>query len=253
MTEHSFSDETLMAFADGELSPDEQAAVERAMETDEALALKVAGFLESRIQSQTALKPLLDEAVPDALSKSVQGLVDQQAADEANVVAFPGKRQAAAMGTPRWALPMAASVALVAGALGGYLAGLSESGSPSGLKMADLSQPAITQALTTVASGKETSLGSSERFRAIATFKDDSGDLCREFEVDHADKSTVVAVACHVEKTWQVQFTVVAAQNSQGYAPASSHEALNAYLSAVGVSEPMSEESEKSALEALRK
>lgn len=254
MTEHSFSDETLMAFADGELSPDEAAAVEQAMETDEALALKVAGFLESRLQSQKALKALLDEPVPDALSKSVQEMVDRQDAEAGdNVVAFPAKPQGTATGTPRWALPLAASVALVAGALGGFIAGQSGGDAPGDLKMADLSQPAITQALTTVASGKETSLGRNERFRAIATYKDESGALCREFEVDHADKSTVVAVACRIQKTWQVQFTVVAAQNSKGYAPASSHEALNAYLSAVGAGEPMSEETEQSALEALRK
>ena len=48
MTDQRFSDETLMAFADGELSEEDQRSVEQALEKDEALAARVAIFLDSR-------------------------------------------------------------------------------------------------------------------------------------------------------------------------------------------------------------
>ncbi|MEM1199900.1 MAG: anti-sigma factor [Pseudomonadota bacterium] len=252
MTEHTFSDETLMAFADGELSADESEAVERAMEADEALALRVEAFMETRLKSQDALKPLLDEPVPEALRQKVEGLVAGTAEQAENVVPFPQNRPSAPVSTPRWAVPLAASVALVAGVAGGYWLGLTEPGGTSGLQAANLGSPGVVQALHEVASGKQKDLGNNERFRAIASYKDTNGDLCREFELDHPDKSTVVAVACNIQKTWKVQFTVVAAQNTEGYAPASSLEALNAYLTAVGASDPLSQAAERGALEALK-
>ncbi|WP_136658864.1 zf-HC2 domain-containing protein [Nitratireductor sp. XY-223] len=242
MTQERFSDETLMAFADGELPPEEREAVERALENDPALGERVAAFLDSRMRAQDALKPLLDEPVPEALAARVSGMIGEQS----NVTAFR-QRQAGAPAR-RWALPLAASVALVAGALGGYLAGISGPDTESGLRMADLSQPGIVTALNSVASGAETGLAAGERFRAIASYRDADNTLCREFEVDHADGSTVVAVACLPDGTWELQFTVVAQQNSSGYAPASSLEALDAYLSAVGAGAPMSAEEEEAAL-----
>lgn len=252
MTEHGFSDEILMAFADGELSPGESEPIERALEMDETLALRVEAFMNTRLKSQEALKPLLDEAVPEALHRQVEGLITADAERAENVVPFPQHRPVAPVSTPRWAVPLAASVALVVGVASGYWLGLTDPDGRDGLQAANLGSPGVVQALREVASGKEKDLDSNERFRAIASYKDTNGDLCREFEVDHPDNSTVVAVACNIENTWKVQFTVVAGQNTEGYAPASSLEALNAYLTAVGASDPLSEAAERSALQALK-
>ena len=86
----------------------------------------------------------------------------------------------------------------------------------------------------------------------IASFRDVDDQLCREFEIDRPDRTTFVSVACRAGGTWSVQFTVAAAsQNDSGYAPASSLEALDAYLQAVGAGEPLSEAAEKAALDGL--
>jgi hypothetical protein len=90
-----------------------------------------------------------------------------------------------------------------------------------------------------VPAGGETAVGD-DRFRAIATFRVDGGGLCREFEVDHADASSVVAVACRVDDEWRVTFTVASAATTEGYAPVSSLEALEGYLAAVGAAPPLS-------------
>ena len=67
MNTHYFDDETLMAFADGELDEATTLRVEAALETDEALAERLAVFLDSRIAVASAVKPLIDEPVPAAV------------------------------------------------------------------------------------------------------------------------------------------------------------------------------------------
>ncbi|MDA4844281.1 anti-sigma factor [Hoeflea poritis] len=247
MIRKRFSDETLMAFADGELTPREQEAVERAMENDPALAERVAAFLDSRAKAQDALGPLLDEPVPEALTARIRALANEGG----NVTAFPQKQISIRRPGPRWALPLAASIALIAGGLGGYFAGNTGQGQQSRFGVAEISQPAVTAALDTVAAGSETGLSVGERFRAIASYRDADGTFCREFEVDRSDGSTIVSIACRPETIWKLQFTVIARQSSTGYAPASSLETLDAYLSAVGAGAPMSAEEERAILQSL--
>ena len=247
MIQKRFSDETLMAFADGELAPQEQEAVERAMEDDPALAERVAVFLDSRMKARDALNPLLDEPVPEALTARIRDMTDKPS----NVTAFPRRPSGIQRPGPRWALPLAASIALIAGGLGGYTAGKSGQGQQNGFGTAEIGQASITAALNTIASGTETGLSAGERFRAIASYRDADGTFCREFEVDRTDGSTVVSIACRPDKIWKMQFTVIARQSSAGYAPASSLETLDAYLSAVGAGAPMSVEEENAVLQAF--
>ncbi len=281
MTDLRFSDETLMAFADGELDRETQEAVERAMETDDDVVSRVALFIETRARAKEGMAPFLDEPVPDALLARVTEMVESTAAEperqdkhetpvepeqsedeaEATVVPFarrskperPSTRPAAITAGP-WALPLAACLALVIGATGGLLVGGSDSGGgTSPLQIAGFDQPGLIAALNSVRSGDETTLGEgSDRFRAIASYRDEAGTFCREFEIDLETQSTTVAVACRPQETWNVQFTVVAGQNTDGYAPASSMESLEAYLNAVGAGEALSAEDEGKLLDALR-
>jgi anti-sigma factor RsiW len=256
MTEEIFSDEILMQFADGELDPDMVARIERAMETDDRLVTRVAMFIETRAQAQAALKPLLDEPVPEKLVAAVEQMIDARRGGEktaASVLPFGGRRIAGPPSRSQWVLPIAASLAAVVGALAGYWAAGTNERAQGGLWVAGVIRPALGQALETVESGKEIRLaGISDRFRAIATFRNNSQDLCREFEVDSQDRSTVVSVACRSGDEWRVSFAVVAPGDAGGYAPASSTEALDAYLSAIEAGAPMSAEEEVQALSEVR-
>ena len=257
MTEEIFSDEMLMRFADGELDPATAARIEQAMETDDGLVARVAAFIETRAQAQAALKPLLDEPVPEKLVAAVEQMIEAKRAGErpgtAQVLPFEGRR-AATRPSPRWMLPIAASVAAVIGGLAGYWAANTGERAQGGLWVAGAIRPALGEALETVESGKEIRLaGISDRFRAIATFRNDAQDLCREFEVDSADRSTVMSVACRSGDEWRVSFAVVAPGDAGGYAPASSTEALDAYLSAIEAGAPMSVEEELQALAEVRR
>jgi len=259
MSDRTFPDEMLMRFADGELDADEMAVIERAMETDDELVARVAMFIETKAQAQTALKPLLDEPVPEKLMAAVEDMVaakrakDGQAeAGSATVVPFAApQRTARPAAAPRWRLPLAASIAaaVIGGIVGYWAAGNPQ---PSGLSVAGVVDAPLGMALATAASGEEIALASGGRFRAIATFRDDAQNVCREFEVDAADRSTLVSVACHADGAWRVDFVVAAPADAGGYAPASSTEALDAYLQAIAAGEPLSSEDEAQALADIR-
>lgn len=246
MTTSRFTDETLMRYADGELDEPTSADLERALETDDALAERLGLFVETRSAARAALAPLLDEPVPTSLRDSVQAMVDaKRGRDAGKVIAMvPRARQ-------RWLLPLAASIAAAAGGLAGYW--LAAGGTPArGLQVAGVVEPGLRGALATVASGSELRLpGSDRRFRAIATFRDSTQTLCREFEVDDDDRWTVIAVACAAASEWQIKFAVAAPGDNDGYAPASSTEALDAYLAAIDAADPLAVGEEKAALESL--
>jgi hypothetical protein len=61
------SDETLMAYADGELDEVTRRSVERAMQSDPALAARVARHRALRANVSAAFAPVLEEAVPQRL------------------------------------------------------------------------------------------------------------------------------------------------------------------------------------------
>lgn len=258
MSEMTFPDEMLMRFADGELDADEMALVEKAMETDDELVARVAMFIETKAQSQAALKPLLDEPVPEKLKAAVEGMIAARRADDAQagpatVVQFAARKTPQRPAARQWTLPIAASIAAaVIGAMAGYWAAGGSSPQPAGLSLAGAVDGPLGEALATVDAGDETELASGRRFRAIATFRDDGQNICREFELDTADRSTLVSVACHSAGAWRVDFVVAAPASEQGYAPASSTEALDAYLSAISAGDPLSAEDEARALADLR-
>lgn len=257
MTRTDFSDEMLMRFADGELDADTAAEIERAMETDDELVSRVALFIETRRAAQTAMKPLLEEPVPAELTAAVQRMIAKKKSAEstpsAEVLPFP-RRVAEDRRANRWLIPIAASLVAVLAGFGGYwLRGIGQPSLNGGLQVAGINSPALAQALATVASGAERQFpGSNQRFRAIATFRDTAQTLCREFEVDSADRSTVVSIACRSGAEWRVTFAVVAPGDSSGYAPASSSEALDAYLTAINARPPMEAAEEDRALSELR-
>jgi anti-sigma factor RsiW len=248
MSAPEFSDEELMAYADGELAEDRAAALDLALAADDALAERLALFTETRAILADALRPMLDDPVPAHLVQRVRDLAAADAAAQAaNVVAFPARPQA----PPIWQLPIAASIALAVGfGAGLMLRGQADPDAP--IQFAGTLDPALTEALDSLASGQSLTLASGARVEAIATFRSDDDAVCREFEYDHAGGTTVVSVVCHDGQDWQTRLAVAAAPADEtGYAPASSMEALDAYLTATNAGATLSVEDEAAALSAL--
>lgn len=203
------TDETLMAFADGELAEPEASELAHRIAADPDLAARVAMFRQTR--DMFAKMPA--DPVPDALADRIRAMAEPPA--PSNVV--PMRRR-----VPLWQLPAAAAVALAVG-LG---AGLSLV--PSGVT--DLA------VLDSLPSGEERS-----GVTAVATFQTASGDLCREYEADG-----MISVACRTDDGWQTRLAV--ATGGEGYAPVSGVEALDAWLAGVEAGDPLDPEAEASAL-----
>ncbi|MGL4404333.1 MAG: anti-sigma factor family protein, partial [Notoacmeibacter sp.] len=221
-------DEMLMAFADGELSVEDALEIERAIAMDEIMAAKVAMFVESKSAAKKAFAALppvsldLETKIRAMAAKAAESKATEPAAQSvaptSNVIDFASRRRT----VPLWQLPLAAALALAVGV------GAARFGTQSsGLQMAALDNPAITTALGTVASGNKITLAGNAEFTAIATFRDGDGTVCREFKHDHSGGTTMVAVACHIDKKWDIRFAVAAAPDTDGYAPASSLETLD--------------------------
>lgn len=249
-----FDDETLMAFADGELDEATTKAVERALETDDALMMRVAEFMETRAAARDAFTPA--EPVPAELDAAVRGMVERHraAAQPASNVVSLGDARAKRFGFAQrsWQLPLAASLATaVAAGFIGYQLGQMPGAAPAGSDISGFSSAEIAGVLDSAASGDEVAIADGAgRVRLISSFNEQSGALCREYEVDRSAGASVVAVSCRNDGDWAMRFAVAAPAGGDGYAPASSLDALEAYLGAIEAGPALTEEEERAALDA---
>lgn len=238
------TDETLMAYADGMLASAETAELARLIAADPALQRRVEMFRRSAVLVQQAVAPLIDEPVPDALKAAVAGMV-KDARSGANVVEFKPRNAAAA---PRrfGQMAIAASLAALIGGLAGY--GLKGAGS-EGFELAVGRQVPqnLQTALSAAPSGSENPVNG-HVVKMVSTFRLGDNSVCREFEAAGRPEGAVVAVACRDGKAWTARFAVAAPPAADGYAPASSHDAVEAFLTAVGAGAALGADEEKSIL-----
>lgn len=239
-----FDDETLMAFADGELDDATSRRVEAALETDEALAERLAVFLDTRLAVADAMKPLINEHVPDALAASVHRMVEAarknaSEVEQSKVVSgnFIKKRQRSGR---TWLIPLAASILAVITGVGGFVAG------QSGLYVVPSSKDSLIAALSRQPSGSDVVLGETETLHIVSSFFDGQGELCREYELRRKTEVTGT-VACRMNGAW-VTRVALTSPRSAGYVAASSQETMDAYLASVNAGEPLSNDEEKRAL-----
>jgi hypothetical protein len=211
----NFSDETVMAYADGELDAATRAALEAAMALDAQLAQRVARHRALRGRLRAALDPVLDEPLPERLLASVRGAPAPPHA--ADVIAL--KRKA----VPRWSWPQWGAIAasLVGGALLGPL--LLRAPADGALVSRDGQVPA-SGALARALTGQ---LASSQPPGAPVqigvSFRAGNGDYCRTFVL--RGTSALAGLACRGQEAWRLE---VLAQNpaqpaaAAGYRPAGS-------------------------------
>jgi hypothetical protein len=254
----AISDEMLMAFADGELAPAEQEEIETALAEDEALAERLAVFMDTRHELSATIKPLIDEPVPAALQASLAAAIatarqTQGAQPQTTETVVPLRPRASSTSAARstgsaisspWGMALAASFVGIVVGLGGFLLGQSTGVAP------DAANLALNEALETLPSGGDRALSEAESLHMIASFRDAEGHLCREYERKAADAVTT-AVACHGPAGWQTRFALTNPV-AEGYVPASTTDSLDAFLSGIGAGAPLSPQEEIADIEALR-
>jgi hypothetical protein len=194
MERHEFGDETLMAYADGELDAGTARAVEAAAAADADLAARIAMFARTGEVLAAAGRARPMEPLPPALDARVDAILrGARAAPAETVVPFRPRRVLAPAFRP---MAAAAALALAVGVAGGLLVSQATSGRDGGgLRIAALDAPGIAAALDTLPSGERVAVGDGE-LATIASFLNADGEFCREFEFDRTGRDTVVTVAC---------------------------------------------------------
>ncbi|WEF30968.1 anti-sigma factor family protein [Pseudoduganella chitinolytica] len=202
----TFSDEVLMAYADGELAGPERAAVERAMRDDPAVAQAVARHRQLRGDVFAAFADVLDEPVPaplrQAAAPAVVALDAARVARKARQEQVGQERaqqeQARRGGWWQWG-GMAASLAVgVLAGIGGWQVAHQDSTSATvaATSQGMLAQGALAQALSHQLAGSgqvDTAVGIG------VTFQGKDGRYCRSFTL-----AAAAGLACREGNGWRV-------------------------------------------------
>jgi hypothetical protein len=228
----TIDDAKLMAFADGELSAEERAEIERALSEDASLREKLAAHQSLRAQLSGAYDSVLDEPVPPQLMAAAQG-----AAREAEVVDL-GARRRAKWSAREWGA-MAASLA--GGLIIGF--GVMNAQAPLIAVTADgmSARGALEQALDTqLASDQAGAVRIGLSFRAV------DGEYCRTFELTERGTS---GVACRDADGWDVAMTAAAGAQGEVRMAGASEAVLNVVGTMID-GEPLDAEGEAQARDA---
>ncbi|MFT5645302.1 MAG: hypothetical protein ACI83P_002872 [Janthinobacterium sp.] len=219
-----FSDETLMAFADGELDAASRQAIEQAMLQDPVLARTVAQHKALRMQVFAAFSPVLDEPVPTRLRQPIQAPVHKPAmpARGATVIRLAAVRaskdtaQAVPASRPRrWSWPRSKPEwgALAAMLLVGVLAGrysLSSSEGDMGLAsiVAGKSGMLTAQGKLDKALSQQAQSDSGAGVKIGLSFVSHQGDYCRSFVAAGAVGQSLAGLACKSGAQWRIPIVV---------------------------------------------
>jgi hypothetical protein len=220
----TISDETLMAYADGELDAATRASVEAAMQEDPEIRKRVADHRALRETLRGAFSAVLDEPVPQRLIEAARG---PSAARKTGVADLSRAREAARQRIPassrRWQ-PAAMAASLLLGVGLGFL---TWHGSRSALIQPGvggelIAGAALAEALSTQLSGDRLA----ER-NAVAglSFRNKSGAYCRTFSLPGTDPSS--GLACREGTDWRIKALAQsprAAADSGNYRTAASDE-----------------------------
>jgi hypothetical protein len=205
----TFSDEILMAYADGELGEPARAAVERAIRTDPAVAERVAQHRALRSRVSNAFAGVLDEPVPQRLQSTVSS------AKVVHLDAVRAARQQQVRERARWSWQQWGAIAasLVVGVLAGALGLRSVQGDAALASMAArdgtlVAQGKLDTALTQqLASAGDTGSG----VRIGVSFAAKDGTYCRSFALGGA-----AGLACRKGEQWAIPVLAEAPAGADG-------------------------------------
>ncbi len=192
--------EELAAYADGELSGARLSEVETAVAADPALAQQIAAHKALKAGLGAHFAPILDQPVPDRLTRIISG--EKDSAEPEKVVSLAdarGKRDAK-LAIPRWGWAvgpaLAASLALAVFMPRG------------GSEHDDFASPQLAIALDQQLVANQPA---SADTRILLSFRSKDGDLCRAYSGAKAG-----GVACREESGWRLHKVLQGSEGATG-------------------------------------
>lgn len=254
------SDETLLQYVDGKLSEVERASVEAALKEDPQLRAFADAMRESEQLAKTIFDRPMHEPAPQRL---VDAVLNAPSASSSSVVSFASLKRFIPSGGPFLRMAAAASMALLVGAVAGYMVrDLGNRAAPVDiLALGEVeSRGSLGRLLETAQSGAVAAADSGatqQRHTIVATFLDKQKRPCREVEVlappTEGDHPLIVAMACRTKGgAWVIEGAVrLASQkapSSAGYEPSglADKDAVDGLLTMLGAGQSLSSEEERS-------
>jgi hypothetical protein len=201
----TISDETLMAYADGELDAAARAAVESAMREDPQIERRIAAHRTLRRKVQAAYSAELSEGIPERLLSAARGAAGTQGSNVVNLkaarAAMERSKSRARPPPAQWRTAGTIAASLIAGVgLGFFMWGHTESPLMRNAGGALVARGQLAKALSNqLAAGQ--SRGSPVQIGV--SFRAKSGDYCRTFALSGAVSPS--GLACRHADQWQVQ------------------------------------------------
>lgn len=242
MTELVLSDETLMAYADGELHASVAAQVEEALVREPALVARLMVFIRTRrlVRAVFAAEGL--EPVGEHLLQAVQNLPSQP--QHSGLAHLSVKPRRAALSRARL-VPLAACAAGLALGLGAMQL---YQPSRQATLLAGLESQDVSELLDKLPSGERAKVDAGH-LRVLSTAPLARGDLCREIEIS-AERARAEAISCRSKsEPWTVVMaTRVATEGEASFQPASSDQMHDAFFKSNGAGPRLTGDDEVRAL-----
>ncbi len=248
------NDETLMAYVDGELDAATASEVEAALADDPTASETVALFRESARLARDAYADPLNADIPARLLAPFGG-APAEPAPAADVVDFAARRAARPAGpVRRFAVPLAASIALAVGIAGGWtLSTQTVTPEDTGMLLGSIgTESALHAALERTPSGQAVAWDGGS-ITPLLTFRDNDSRFCREYQAtgSGSDQGSI-GIACRGDARWQARFAIAARTAGNGaFQPASGGvESLESFVGGLMADLPLDAEAEAAALAA---
>ena len=196
----TFSDEVLMAYADGELDASTRAAVEAAMASDPEMARRISQHKALRNRVSSALNKVLDEPVPARLLAAARNEhpSGRPSTREGNVMPLR-RRQAQRWTWPQWT---AIAASLIIGVIAGRVA-LMRPGIPGPIAMRGgrvIAGGVLADALSDQLVAAQST---ADPVRIGVSFRSKAGEYCRTFAL--ARPAPLAGLACRTGDDWRVR------------------------------------------------
>ena len=240
-------DELLSAYIDGELPPDDAAALVERMASEPALVRRLEAMRSGDAAVRAVYEKLDQEPLPEGVTQLLSTAGDAPLKDR--VVAFRGR------GMPRfvnWPVAVAAGVALVAGFLAlRQMQEVPQLGPVDALVAGEFDTDGeILDLLEHGISGRPEVVADTGEMRVILSFESESGTYCRQLYVTDVGQSAH-GVACKGRSGWELEAVAPGApgtpgaqfQAAAGDAPAAVSSAVE---NLIGPRDPLSVEEEMS-------
>jgi hypothetical protein len=240
----AFSDETVMAYVDGELHDAARAALEVAMATDSDLAERVARERRLRVRLRIEFDPVLTEPLPERLRAAANAT---SAKARTGNIMWLKRSPARDWSWPQWS---AIAASLILGVLIAPLLRHEPGEGPLGVRDGKVfASGVLTHALSEQLASNQ---GANAPVHVGVSFLSRNGDYCRTFML--RDKSAVAGLACREGGGWRLEAMAAMDHGTSGsgeYQPAASSlpPAIEQSVDALIVGEPLDGKAEAAARE----